>query len=219
MIGDELPQNEQVQPPEAAPAPPPALPPPPRSLKKPLLIGALCVGLGLWLVLALLPGLLSRGSSEPSPAAAPDTTAARRIQAILFYVSADGAELVQSVREVPFGSTPAAQAKHIVEAQVKPAPEGFVSAIPNGTAVRSVFLGSHGEAYVDLSPEVTKGRRGGTLDEALAVFAIVNAITSNLPDVSAVQILVNGKEVDSLSGHLDLRQPIRRASDWIRKGQ
>ena len=96
---------------------------------------------------------------------------------------------------------------------------GFVSAIPAGVKVRALFLGAHGDAYVDLGPEILAGHRGGSLGEALAVFAIVNAVTSNLPDVRAVQILVDGKEVDSLAGHIDLREPITRANAWIRKGQ
>jgi hypothetical protein len=213
-------QIDQPLPPEGDPAPPaPASPPPVRSLKKPLIVGAVLVGIGLWLVLALLPGILSRQPETPAAASAGSAGDGRRIQANLFYVSNDGAELVSVVREVPFGATPAEQARRIVEAQVRTPADGNVSAIPNGTKVRAVFLGAHGEAYVDLSTEAAIGHRGGTLDEALAVFAIVNAITSNLPDVSAVQILVDGKEVDSLAGHLDLRQPIRRATDWIRKGQ
>jgi spore germination protein GerM len=205
------------QPGDGTPPPPPAAPP--RTLKRTMIIGALLLGLGLWLVLAMLPGILSRQPEEPAASPAADAADARRIQANLFYVSADGAELVSVVREVPFGATAAEQATRIVEAQVRTPTDGNVSAIPNGTKVRAVFLGAHGDAYVDLSSEVSIGHGGGTLNEALAVFAIVNAITSNLPDVTAVQILVDGKEVDSLAGHLDLRQPIGRASDWIRKGQ
>ena len=199
---------------------PPVLPTPPRprSLKKPLLIGALFVGLGVWLVLAILPGFLSRPSPQPRDSAAGAATPGQQIQASLFYVSDDGAELVPVIRDVPYGATSTEQARHIVAAQVRPPAGGLVSAIPQGTVVRSVFLGSRGDAYVDLSTEVL-GHGGGTLNEALAVFAIVNAVTSNLPDVSTVQILVNGKEVDSLAGHLDLRRPIGRVGDWIRKGQ
>jgi hypothetical protein len=216
----DLPAEPEGEPTPPEPgSPPPVAAPPARSLKKTLIVGGVLVGIGLWLVLALLPGILWRQPTQPD--AEPSLTAAdaRRIQANLFYVSDDGAELVSVVREVPFGATPAEQARRIVEAQVRRPLDGNVSAIPNGTKVRAVFLGAHGDAYVDLSTEAVIGHGGGTLDEALAVFAIVNAITSNLPDVTAVQILVDGKEVDSLAGHLDLRQPIRRATDWIRKGQ
>jgi len=103
-------------------------------------------------------------------------------------------------------------------AQVKAPPPGFVSAIPEGTAVRGVFMGGHGELYVDLTPEVLK-HPGGSLDEALAVYAIVQAVTTSLPDVTAVQILIDGKEVDSLAGHIDLREPIGKSDAWVRKGQ
>lgn len=202
----------------ATPVPPPT-PAPAKSLKKVAVIGAILLGLGLWLVLALLPGILTREPAQEAAATPGQPADAKRIQATLFYVSPDGAELVPVVRDVALAPTPAEQARRIVEAQVQPPAEGMFSAIPKGTTVRGVFLGAHGEAYVDLSPEVRTGHGGGTMNETLAVFAVVNAITSNLPDVSAVQILIDGKEVDSLAGHVDLRQPIKRTTDWIRKGQ
>jgi hypothetical protein len=51
------------------------------------------------------------------------------------------------------------------------------------------------------------------------VYALVNALTVNLPEVEAVQILVDGKEVDTLAGHLDLREPLHKDLDWVEKGQ
>ena len=63
-------------------------------------------------------------------------------------------------------------------------------------------------------------RRGGSLielrgDEALAVFTLVNALTVNLPDITAVQILIDGKEVDTLAGHVDLRRPLVQNLTWV----
>ena len=192
---------------------------PPRNMTKAVVAGVLLIIGGVLVVMAVLPKILSRETAQPAETPPTATSTARRIQATLFYVSDDGAELIQLPRDVPFGETPALQAKYIVQAQLDAPPKGYASAIPAGVKVRSLFLGTHGEAYVDLSPEVVTGHRGGSLDEALTVFAIVNAVTSNLPDVRAVQILVDGKEVDSLAGHIDLREPISRANAWIRKGQ
>lgn len=193
--------------------------PPPKSFTKAVVAGALLIAGGVLVVMAVLPKILSRETAQPADAPPAATSSARRIQATLFYVSDDGAELIQVPRDVPFGDTPALQARYIVEAQLATPSAEFASAIPPGVKVRSLFIGTHGEAYVDLSPEIVSGHHGGSLDEALTVFAIVNAVTSNLPDVSAVQILVDGKEVDSLAGHIDLREPISRANAWIRKGQ
>jgi hypothetical protein len=45
----------------------------------------------------------------------------------------------------------------------------------------------------------------------------VNAVTVNLPDVSAIQILVDGKEVDTIAGHVDLKHPLGRSMKWVRQ--
>jgi hypothetical protein len=203
--------------PSAPGAPPPS--PPARGLGVVIavVVAGLIVGAGA--VALVLPRWLTSPPAAETDASALATSDTRRIHAMLFYVSDDGSELLPVSREVPFGETPVDQARAIVEAQVAAAPTGLTSAIPAGTTVRSVFLDGRGAAYVDLSREVVTGHTGGTLDEALTVFSIVNAITVNLPDIPAVQILVDGHAVDTLVGHLDLRHPLGRSLQWVRKGQ
>lgn len=182
--------------------------------------GVLALVLGVWLVVVKLPRLLTSAPvGDAPPAQAPAPAEGRKIHATLFYVSDDGTELVAVSQEVPYAPTAAEQARRIAEAQVGPPPAGAASAIPAGTSVRALYLTARGEAYLDLSREVVSAHPGGSLNEALAVFALVNALTVNLPDVSAVQILVNGKEVDTLAGHFDLRHPLAKSLKWVRRGQ
>jgi spore germination protein GerM len=184
-----------------------------------LVAGAIVVVLAavVWIAVSLWPSRTTAPSQAAGTATAPSDS--RRIHALLFYVSENGTELVESSREIPYGATPVEQARLIVEAQLLPAPRGMTSAIPTGTTMRALFLTGRGEAYVDLSHEVVSGHTGGSLDEALTVFTIVNALTVNMPTVSAVQILVDGKAVDTLAGHIDLRHPLERSLKWVRKGQ
>jgi hypothetical protein len=178
--------------------------------------------LGVVLVVAVLPWLLSTPTESVATAQAPAVSAAgeaRRIQATVFYVADNGQELVPVSRQVLYGATPLEQARRIIEAVVEPAPEGQRSAIPDGTTVRSVFLAADGNTFVDLGGAIVTGHSGGSLNEALTVYAIVNAVTVNLPDISGVQILVDGKQVDTLAGHIDLRYPLGKALEWVRKGQ
>jgi hypothetical protein len=179
------------------------------------------LALGVVLVVVVLPRLLSTPTGGGAPASAEPATAgdARRIQATLFYVSDSGQELVPISRSVLYGPTPLEQARRIVEAVVEPPPQGQRSAIPEGTTVRSVFLAADGNSFVDLGGAIVTGHPGGSLNEALTVYAIVNAVTVNLPDIAAVQILVDGKQVDTLAGHIDLRYPLSKALEWVRKGQ
>ena len=94
-------------------------------------------------------------------------------------------------------------------------PTGRPSAIPAGTALRAVFASDKGEAFVDLSKEVVSGHPGGTLNELLTVYTIVNVLTTNLPAVTSVQVLVDGKEVETLVGHVDLRRPLAKNLDYV----
>ena len=86
---------------------------------------------------------------------------------------------------------------------------------PQDTKLRTVFFTKAGEIYVDLSAELQTNHPGGTTNETLTVYALVSALTSNLPAVTGVQILVEGKEVDTLAGHLDLRRPIEQDLKWV----
>ena len=61
--------------------------------------------------------------------------------------------------------------------------------------------------------------QGGSLDEILTVYTIVKALTENLPAVNRVQILVDGREVDTLAGHVDLRRPLGRMTEWVEQPQ
>lgn len=174
---------------------------------------------GVWLVVAMLPRFLGHNPNGTADGTtSTPSTDARKIRATLLYVSADGAALVPVSREVLYGATPTEQARHILEEEVLAPPNGLRSAIPAGTTVRAVFLTREGQAYVDLGGPIVTGHSGGSLDEALAVYAIVNTVALNLPTITAVQILVDGKQVDSLAGHLDLRSPLSKSLDWIRKG-
>jgi spore germination protein GerM len=140
---------------------------------------------------------------------------ARKIRARLFYVTENGTHLSAVEQEVAYGEGIIGQAKRIIEAQLAPPKDPIVSAIPAGTTLKSIFLTAKGEAYVDFSPELHANHPGGTTNEILTVYAIVNALTSNLPAITGVQILIDGKEVDTLAGHLDLRRPIEHDARWI----
>jgi hypothetical protein len=159
-------------------------------------------------------GTAPAAGAAPAPAPAADP-AARKIRASLFYVSEDGTHLVTVPTEVPLVEDTAGQARAIVEAQLAPAPPPYSSALPSGTSVRAVFVTDQDEAYVDLSLEATVGHTGGSLDEIFSVYTIVNAVTVSLPAIERVQILVDGQEVDSLAGHVDLRRPLPRNLTWV----
>jgi spore germination protein GerM len=97
-----------------------------------------------------------------------------------------------------------------------PPPTGYVSAIPRGTALRAFYVTERGDAFIDLNSQVSKGHPGGSFAEFLTVSALVNDVTANLPAVQRVQILIDGQQVDTLAGHVDLRRPLTRDTSLVR---
>ena len=152
-------------------------------------------------------------SAAPSPIA--PAPSGRKIKARLFYIADDGVRLTSVERDIAYGEGALEQAREIVAAQIAPVVEPLVSAVPPGTTLRAVSLTQGGEAYVDLSRELMTAHPGGTLNELLTIYTIVNALTVNLPAVASVQVLVDGKEVETLAGHIDLRQPLAKNLSWI----
>ena len=180
-------------------------------------IGIVAVVLG-WVLMANLSRALR--TMEPDPVAdvpppqqtTPSATpAVPRIKATLFYASEDGRGLVGIEQEVPLAEGTVPQARALVEAQLTSAPPPpLLSTIPEGTTLRGLFVSSRNEAFVDLETTIRDKHPGGSMNELFTVYTLVNAITTNLPDVQAVQVLINGREVDTLAGHVDLRRPLRK---------
>ena len=82
-----------------------------------------------------------------------------------------------------------------------------VSAIPARIQIRSVHVRG-GIAELDLA---RAGLNGGSLEEQLLVDSIVRTLT-RLPELHAVRFLVEGKQSETLMGHVSTAQPIS-ASD------
>ena len=169
----------------------------------------LFIGLPRWYAARNAAVVTAAGTTPAAPAAA-----VRKITATLYFVSDDGMTLTPVQREVPFGATVVEQARAILEAQIAGAPP-LVSAVPIETKLRDVFITERGDAFVDLSSDISAKHPGGSLDEIFTVYTLVNALTVNLPAITRVQILIDGKEVDTLAGHVDLRHPLSKNMEWV----
>jgi spore germination protein GerM len=187
-----------------------------RSLQ--IVAGILLLGLLAWGVMTGLEYLVTPRVATEGPAEEPTATGdVPHIATTLYYADAEGQTLVPIQREVPLAQDPVAQGRQILAAQMAPAPEPYVSVIPEGTTLRAFYVTERGDAFVDLSGEVSANHPGGSFTELLTVYAIVNAVTVNLPAIQRVQILIDGKEADTLAGHVDLRRPLQRDPSLVKE--
>ena len=181
--------------------------------------GVLLLGLLAWAVSRGLERLVDPQPESSGASADPAAPAegVPRITATVFYASADGEALVPIRREVALAEGLVPQGREILTAQLQGAPSPYVSVIPEGTMLRAFYVTDRGDAFVDLSLEVSSRHPGGSSTELLTVYAIVNAVTANLPTIQRVQILIDGREADTLAGHVDLRRPLEQDLSLVRE--
>jgi len=145
-------------------------------------IAALAIAVGVWLRLTPAP--------PPTPPAPP-----REARIYLPKVNAQG-ELTYESKPVAI-QNPNAAYTEVFETLIRES-----GVFPKGARLLGATV-RDGMLQLNFSPELTQNFEGGSDDEA----ALVNAITStagSFPNVERVQILVDGKPVESLGGHIDL---------------
>lgn len=152
------------------------------------------------------------------------TAQENRKKVTLFFPDADGFLLVGQEREIYATSALTNQMKQVIvelikgpdpqSADVKKTPDRH-AALPEATRLREIYLRGD-TAFVDFTREVSDNLGGGSLAEVLAVYSIVDSLTFNFPEVRRVKILVEGSEVETLGGHLNLLQPLQKNLAYVR---
>ena len=131
-----------------------------------------------------------------------------RIQVTLYLGDSNGKALVPVPWDVPKLEDITEQGRQIVLAQLSLNQPPLLSVIPPDTNLRAFFISDNDDAFIDLTSQATTNHPGGSTTELLTVYALVNAVTTNLATTQRVQILIDGREVDTLAGHVDLRRPL-----------
>lgn len=87
--------------------------------------------------------------------------------------------------------------------------------IPVEAKILSIKI-NEGIASVDFSQELQSKHWGGSTGEGMTLNSIANTLTE-LDSIDKVQLLIEGKKVESLAGHMDTSVPLERNEDIISK--
>ena len=134
----------------------------------------------------------------------------------VYYPDESGLRLVGVNREIEVGKT-SDKYKAAVEAVMTPPTEkNLTSALPqtkNTSALVSVEV-KNGTAVVNFDKKIKNGFSGGSTGEEFLIGSVVNTLTE-FSEVKNVKFLIDGKEVETLSGHMDLSEPVERMSSLM----
>lgn len=84
-----------------------------------------------------------------------------------------------------------------------------VSEIPKDAKLIGLYRGDDGMLYVDLSDEFRRNFGGDAAAEFLLLRGLYESLMSNVYDITDVKILIEGREMESLGGHLYLSYPLK----------
>jgi len=126
----------------------------------------------------------------------------------LFFLAEEDDLLHPEVREIKADAVLILQAKLVIRELLKGSRNGGISPIPEKTKLRELFITDEGIAFVDFSKEIQENQFFGSAGEIAAVFSIVNTLAYNFKSIKRVFILIEGREKETLGGHIDLKRPL-----------
>lgn len=129
-----------------------------------------------------------------------------RREVILYFGSQDGLSLVAEAREVTDGDD-GTLVMEIVRALRDGSRGDLIPVLPTGTDLTG-YSEQDGIATLDFNRNLIAAHPGGSMSELLTVYGLVNTLAVNFPHIRKVNILVEGQAVETLKGHVDLRQPL-----------
>jgi hypothetical protein len=135
--------------------------------------------------------------------------------AITLYYPADGA-LATGTAAVKRQSDPQAQAREVLGVALADQ-RVLQAAVFRELKLRGLFLDASGIAYVDLSPVQQNGVKASAWEEILAIYSMVNTLTQNFGEIKEVRFLLEGKEAQTLAGHIDLSRKFDKRMDLVKQ--
>ena len=137
-------------------------------------------------------------------------------EAVLYFSDANERFLVPEKRLVPKGKDAAAQAREIVLALIEGPKLGAIRTVPAGSKLQGVRI-ADGTAVLNFDNAFIEQHPGGTASEVATVYSLANTLAQNLPEIKRVRIQVGGKDISTIKGHVDLREPISPNKDLVKQ--
>ena len=131
----------------------------------------------------------------------------------LWFASRQEDALVLERRRVPPSQTPLDRVRASLQELIAGPKSHALRTVTAEVKIREVFIDDQGTAYVDFSEALSQTHPGGPWAEMLTLRSIMQTLVANVPEIKRVQILIEGREVETLAGHIDIRRPLD--TTWI----
>lgn len=142
---------------------------------------------------------------------------AERKEVLLYFSDREGEYLIGEKRKILKKDAVQEEAKETVIELIKGPNGKLIRTLPPRTELLALQISDAGVARVDFSPSLSKDHPGGSSAEMMTVYSIVNSLSLNFPQIKRVQILISGKPIATIVGHLSLEEPVSPKPDLIKR--
>ena len=142
---------------------------------------------------------------------------AERREVLLYFSDSEGEYLIGEKRKISKRNVAKEEAKETIIELIKGPKGKLIPTLPPRTELLTLEISDAGVAKVNFNPALSKDHPGGSSAEMMTVYSIVNSLALNFPQIKRVQILIDGKPIETIAGHLSLRQPVFPKPDLIRR--
>ena len=144
-----------------------------------------------------------RRVADNRPVTPPVAGSPQRVVLIIAYD--DEGVLRRREATVVLPEDPALRGREVLRALLseyvkKPSPHPLAE----GSDVKDVYLFQGNLAVVDTTAAFADAHRSGIYVESLTIVSMVDTLAANVPGITRVKIVVEGKERETLAGHADL---------------
>ena len=136
---------------------------------------------------------------------------------VLYFSDSEGEYLIGEKREILKKDDIEEEAEETVNELIKGPKGKLIRTLPLQTKLLNIELAGEGLAKVNFNKALSKDHPGGSSAEMMTLYSVVNSLTFNFPQIKRVQILVEGKPIETIAGHLSLRKPVLPNSKLIRR--
>lgn len=168
---------------------------------------------------ALLAWILVNGASivKPVEVVAPEAelqptpTPAPPQRITLFFAGNDGL-LHPEIRTVPLPEEPAARIRVVVNELLAGPRTSLHPVFPYPAELHTIFVTERDQAFIDFTGPHEPLE--GSATELMLVYGVVHSVLLNT-EIKAVQLVFDGSERSTLTGHLDLSRPLVLNKDFV----
>ncbi len=118
-----------------------------------------------------------------------------------------GNRLQMEERRIERKTTQGAMVQATIEEFLKGPAGGGVSSIPKDAKLLGLYRDAQNILYIDLSEEFRRNLQSDALAEYLLIKGLYESLISNAQNIEDIKILIEGRERETLGGHLFLSHP------------